>query len=184
LHFDVDGTLTKAGQRLERRALDLISDAKEVFGGAVSCNTAQAHEDLLDIGGGVFDCTVNELGLRVQHLGGFVEEEEPVAFGAELRAMELYLKENSDRNLCLIVKKGGFAIRFSDVDGRPAKAGHIDDVCMFVRNLAWNNDELTFVVTDGFVDLCALRLNKGMGCASRWLAFLWDVGSCIWGWPH
>jgi hypothetical protein len=66
LHFDVDGTLTAAGQNLDSRAKELILKAKETFYGAVSCNTAQAHDHLLGIGGDVFDCTVNELGLRVQ----------------------------------------------------------------------------------------------------------------------
>jgi trehalose-6-phosphatase len=32
-----------------------------------------------------------------------------------------------------------------------------------VRGLAWAKDELAFVVTDGFVDLCAAKLNKGYG---------------------
>jgi hypothetical protein len=43
------------------------------------------------------------------------------------------------------------------------KGGQIDDVCTFVRGLAWANEELTFIVTDGFVDLCAAKLNKGYG---------------------
>jgi hypothetical protein len=79
--------------------MDLIIQANEVFNGVVSCNTVQAHDYLLDIGGGIFDCTVNELGLRVQHVDGLIEEEEPVAFWPELQAMEAYLKANSTRNL-------------------------------------------------------------------------------------
>jgi hypothetical protein len=67
--------------------------------GAVSCNTAQAHTYLLDISGDVFDCTVNDLGLRVQHLDGLIEEEEPAAFGRELQAMETFLKANSTLNI-------------------------------------------------------------------------------------
>jgi HAD superfamily hydrolase (TIGR01484 family) len=163
LHFDVDGTLTKAGGRLEDRAINLIGEAKETFRGAVSCNTAQAYDYLLNIGGDIFDCTVNELGLRVQHKDGFMEEEEPVAFGSELRAIEAYLRANSSHNLRLVEKKGGFAVGFGDVDGRAAKEGQVDKVCSFVRDLAWSNSELTFVVTDGFVDLCAKKLDKGYG---------------------
>jgi hypothetical protein len=79
--------------------MDLIIQAKEVFNGVVSCNTVQAHDYLFDIGGGMFDCTVNELGLRVQHVDGFLEVEEPVAFWQELQAMEAYLKANSTHNL-------------------------------------------------------------------------------------
>jgi hydroxymethylpyrimidine pyrophosphatase-like HAD family hydrolase len=41
LHFDVDGTLTNVGQKIEPRAVKLIEEAKVVFGGAVSCNTEQ-----------------------------------------------------------------------------------------------------------------------------------------------
>jgi hydroxymethylpyrimidine pyrophosphatase-like HAD family hydrolase len=36
-------------------------------------------------------------------------------------------------------------------------------VCSFARALAWANSELTFVVTDGFVDVCAQHLDKGYG---------------------
>jgi hydroxymethylpyrimidine pyrophosphatase-like HAD family hydrolase len=163
LHFDVDGTLTKAGGRLEDRAVNLIGEAKEVFGGAISCNTSQAHQYLLDIGVGVFDCTVNELGLRVQHADGFLEEEDSAAFGRKLKTMETFLKVNSTYNLRLVKKKGGFAVGSGDVDGRAAKPRQTDDVRSFVRELAWQNDELTFVVTDGFVDLCAAKLDKGYG---------------------
>jgi hypothetical protein len=106
---------------------------------------------------------VNELGLRVQHADGFVEEEEPVAFGRELQAMESFLRANSTFNLSMVKKKGGFAVRFGDVDGRAARPGQIDAACLFARALAWANSELTFVVTDGFVDVCALRLDKGYG---------------------
>jgi trehalose-6-phosphatase len=50
-----------------------------------------------------------------------------------------------------------------DLDGRAAKPTQIDDVCSLVRELAWSNDELTLVVTDGFVDLCSAKLDKGYG---------------------
>jgi hypothetical protein len=59
------------------------------------------------------------------------------------------------------VKKGGFTIKFGDVDGRAAKGWQIDNVCTFVRGLAWNNNGLGFAVTDGFVDLCAKCLDRG-----------------------
>jgi hypothetical protein len=141
---------------------------------------------LINIGGPVFDCTVNELGLRVQHMDGFVEEEDPVDFGRKLGEMEAYLKANSTHNLSLVKKKGGFAIRLGDVDGRAAKGGKIDEVCSFVRDPAWANGELTFVVTDGFVDLCARKLDKGYGLRKQMARppFLGSLGCSIWGWPN
>jgi trehalose-6-phosphatase len=141
----------------------LLGDAKQKFDGRVSCNTAQAHEYLMNIGGDIFYCTVNELGLRVQHASGEVEEEQPVDFAAEFAAIEAYLSDRPSHNLLLIKKKGGFAVTFSDVDGRSAKGWQVDAVCTFVRELALDNPELTFVVTDGFIDLCAARLSKGYG---------------------
>jgi hypothetical protein len=139
----------------------LITDAKEAFNGALSCNTAQAHEYLVNIGGGVFDCAVNELGLRVQHKDGTIQEEEPADFLSELAQMQAYLAKHDTENLSLVEKNGGFAIRLSDEDGRRARDGQIDQVREFVRKLALSNDELTFVTTDGFVDLYTARLNKG-----------------------
>jgi hypothetical protein len=66
------------------------------------------------------------------------------------------LKVNDRDNLSLVVKRGGFAVRLADVDGRPAKNGQIERVCTFCRELPWKND--VFVKTDGFVDLCARKL--------------------------
>lgn len=60
-----------------------------------------------------------------------MEEEEPVPCGAELRAIEGCLKGKSTHNLSLVTKKGGFAVRFGDVDERPAKGWQIHEVCTF-----------------------------------------------------
>jgi hypothetical protein len=106
--------------------VDLMAEVQETFRGAVSCSTARSHEYLLDIGGGVFDCTVNELGLRIQHKDGFVEEEEPMNVNREERGIKGYVKANAMHNLSLVVKIGGFAVRFGDVDGRAAKGWQID----------------------------------------------------------
>jgi hypothetical protein len=38
-----------------------------------------------------------------------------------------------------------------------------------VRDLAWRNEELTFAVTDGLIDLCADQLSKGYGLLKQML---------------
>jgi hydroxymethylpyrimidine pyrophosphatase-like HAD family hydrolase len=93
----------------------------------------------------------------VQHASSEVEEEQPV----DCAAIEGSFSGRPTQNLLFIVKKGGCAAKFSDVDGRPAKGWQVDDVCSFVRELVLNIRELTFVVTDGFIDLFAARLSKG-----------------------
>ncbi len=114
-------------------------------------------------GGDVFRCCVNELGLRVQHLDGSIELVQPPDFAAELEAIKAYIVSFPTHNLLLIEKNGGFAVKHADIDGRPAKGSHVDRVNSFVRDLALRNRELTFVVTDGFIDLCSAQLSKRFG---------------------
>jgi hypothetical protein len=57
------------------------------------------------------------LGLRLQHLDGLVEEEKPVDFSQKLEDINGYLECN-DRDLSVVVKKGGTVVRLADVDGR------------------------------------------------------------------
>lgn len=162
LHLDVDGTLTSVGSKIDDRAIMLVSKLQD-NGVPILCNTAQSYDYLLGIGGGVFKCTSNELGLRVMLSDGSVREEAPPDFKEELEAVQDFLRRRSTYNLRVVKKVGGFAVQLSDKDNRLARPNQVTELLEFIIPLVVDHSELTWVQTDGFIDVCSKKLSKRYG---------------------
>ncbi len=159
--FDFDGTLVSAGAGLDEKTGQLMVSLVNVLEGGVAINTAQAPQYMAERGGAVFPAKAFELGLRVEHVDGTVEITRAPDFSSQLKAITGYLGARPDQNLSLVVKNGGFAVKFTDEDGRLAKGADVDAVIAFVESLVVECDELISVQTDGFIDVCSGLLNKG-----------------------
>lgn len=94
-------------------------------------------------------------------MDGTVSISQAPDFSGQLKSITQYLSARRDRNLSLVVKNGGFAVKFTDEDGRLAKGVDIDAVIAFVQRLVADSEELISVQTDGFIDVCSGFLNKG-----------------------
>jgi hypothetical protein len=78
---------------------------------------------------------VNDHGVTVRYRAlpsSKVEEEEPVAFGADLRTIQGYLKDNASHNLHLVIKCGSAGTARTT---RPLQAG-LNDMSQSGRALA------------------------------------------------
>ncbi|OAE29480.1 hypothetical protein AXG93_1028s1230 [Marchantia polymorpha subsp. ruderalis] len=82
-----------------------------------------------------------------------------VAAGAGLGEKDEQLGERAggwsgpDQNLSLVVKNGGFPVKFTDEDGRLAKSVDVYAVIAFMQSLVVGSKELISVQTDGFIDV-------------------------------
>jgi hypothetical protein len=158
--FDFNGTLVPAGVGMDEKTVGLISSLVNVLEGAVALNTAQATSYMASRGGDVFPAKSFELGLWVEYVNGQKLLARAPDFIFELKSIQKYLQERPDENFTLVVKNGGFAVKFTDEDGRLAKGADIDAVVRFVRDLVEGKPELIAVETDGFIDLCSRELNS------------------------
>lgn len=159
--FDFDGTLVAAGAGLDEKDGQLMSSLVSVLEGGVGINTAQAPQYMAERGGAIFPAKAFELGLRVEHMDGTVFISRAPDFARELKSITEYLSARPDQNLSLVVKNGGFAVKFTDEDGRLAKGADVDAVVLYVQSLVEGSKELISVQTDGFIDVCSGFLNKG-----------------------
>jgi trehalose-6-phosphatase len=158
--LDMDGTLCAAGQDL-KEAKALLNAMVQTFDGAVCINTAQSVQYLSRAGGDCVPCRSTELGLTIVLKDNTYVFDKPPEFATVLKYVRTWIETHPSAIFYIIEKNGGFAVKFTDEDGRLARGADVDAVVALMRSLVKDRDDLIVVVTDGFADVCSSVLSKG-----------------------
>jgi trehalose-6-phosphatase len=75
--------------------------------------------------------------------------------------VEAWIGAHKSAYLYVVKKNGGFAVKFTDEDGRLAHGADVDAVVDLMNELVKDRPDLIVVVTGGFADVCLSVLNKG-----------------------
>lgn len=95
----------------------------------------------------IFPAKAFEWGLRVEHMDLTIFIWRAADFFHQLKSITHYLSAKPDQNLSLVVKNGGFAVKFTDEYCRLAKGVDVDAVIEFVHSLVVGSKELNGIET-------------------------------------
>jgi trehalose-6-phosphatase len=84
----------------------------------------------------------------------------PPEFASILTKVEEWLDARESANVSIVRNSDGFAVKFTDKNGRPARGVDVDAVVVLVRNFVKERADLMVVVTDGFANVCPSVLTK------------------------